>query len=166
MITVEIKEDEISAALDRLARALTDMTPVMQDAGEYLVSSTEERMDSGLSPDGTPFAPRSEATLDAYRRAGESFGAVPLQKTRTMRNTLSYQAEPDAVRWGSNAIQAAVMQFGAAQGTFGSTSRDSPIPWGDIPARPFLGVSAEDRDAIVELVEEWLSGEATGGSGL
>ncbi|WP_370584767.1 hypothetical protein [Paracoccus sp. IB05] len=32
------------------------------------------------------------------------------------------------------------------------------MPWGDIPARPFLGISAEDETNLVELVEEYLTG--------
>jgi phage gpG-like protein len=30
------------------------------------------------------------------------------------------------------------------------------IPWGAIPARPYLGVGQEDRDAIVATIEEYL----------
>ncbi len=43
MITLEINDSEIGAALNRLARAVTDMTPVMQDIGEELVVSTRKR---------------------------------------------------------------------------------------------------------------------------
>ena len=39
-------------------------------------------------------------------------------------------------------------QFVTEQGEFGLTSRGGPIPWGDIPARPFLGWS-DDLDAEI-----------------
>ncbi|WP_198321874.1 MULTISPECIES: hypothetical protein [Methylococcus] len=32
--------------------------------------------------------------------------------------------------------------------------RNSPIPWGDIPARPFIGLSDDDKNYIVETIEE------------
>jgi len=32
-----------------------------------------------------------------------------------------------------------------------------PIPWGDIPARPFLGLSDEDRSGILDIVSEALA---------
>ena len=73
-----------------------------------------------------------------------------------MRSQIFFNAGDDWVEWGSNAIQSAVMQFGAGKGAFGTTSRGGPIPWGDIPARPFLGLSDEDRTAIVQTIEDWL----------
>jgi len=53
-------------------------------------------------------------------------------------------------------VYAAVHQFGAAQGAFGNTSRGSPIPWGDIPARPYLGLSDDDRQEIETFVADRL----------
>jgi phage gpG-like protein len=35
-----------------------------------------------------------------------------------------------------------------------------PIPWGNIPARPFLGVGKEDETTLIEIVEEYLEGAA------
>ena len=43
MIEFEIKNDEITGALSRLQAALTDMTPVMQDLGEYFATSRTKR---------------------------------------------------------------------------------------------------------------------------
>ena len=54
---------------------------------------------------------------------------------------------------GYNLIYATTHQFGAEKGAFGTTSRGGPIPWGDIPARPFLGISDDDRRDIEKLVE-------------
>lgn len=156
MIEVEIREDSITEALNRLSHSLTDMTPVMQEIGEHLRNSTQERMDQQLSPDGSPFAPRAPATLAAYARAGGSYNARVLQKTRTMRNTIKYEAMEDEVHWGSNAIQSAVMHFGAAKGAFGTMANGASIPWGDIPARPFLGVSDDDRTALGIIIEKYL----------
>lgn len=53
-------------------------------------------------------------------------------------------------------VYAAVMQGGAAQGAFGRTSRGGPIPWGNIPARPFLGLSDSDRAGVLEIIAEYL----------
>ncbi|MEQ3671482.1 MAG: phage virion morphogenesis protein [Pseudophaeobacter sp.] len=61
-----------------------------------------------------------------------------------------------AVEYGSNAIQSAVMQFGAAKGAFGTASNGSSIPWGNIPARPFIGISEEDETNLALELEEWL----------
>ncbi len=54
---------------------------------------------------------------------------------------------------GSPSIYAGTHQFGAAKGAFGSTSKGAPIPWGDIPARPFLGLSDADEADIRDLID-------------
>ncbi|MDP2830187.1 MAG: phage virion morphogenesis protein [Sulfuricellaceae bacterium] len=51
---------------------------------------------------------------------------------------------------GSPQKYAAVQQFGAKAREFGKA------PWGDIPARPFLGISDADRRSILETVERYL----------
>jgi len=61
--------------------------------------------------------------------------------------------------WGTNATTAdcaATQQFGAAKGAFGRTKFNGPIPWGNIPARPFLGISEEDESNLVDMLREYL----------
>ena len=162
MICTEIDEAEALRQLDRLTAALSDLTPAMQDVGEFLLASTEERYDAGVSPDGTPFAPKSPATIERYRRGPDPVDIRPLFKSGTMRRTLHYEADATGVEVGSNAIQAAVMQFGAEKGAFGSTEGGTPLPFGDIPVRPFIGLSDQDGTGIVAIVEEWLEGAVEG----
>ena len=63
------------------------------------------------------------------------------------------------------------MQFGATAGEFGAhigkdkLGRDHihSIPWGNIPARPFIGLSDEDQTNIAAEIAEWLEGAANVG---
>jgi len=155
MATIEYNIDTLDPALAAIAAALGDMSPVMADIGELLLVSAQDRMRDGEQPDGAPFAPRSQTTLDRYAKLDLTFGA-PLNVSGDMRNTLFYDADKDSVEYGSNAIQAAVMQFGAAKGAFGKASNGASIPWGTIPARPFIGLSDDDQDNIVAELSEWL----------
>ena len=155
MSGIEYNTDTLDPLLIALLEATGDLTGFMQDAGELLVSSAQDRVLQGVQPDGSPFAPRSEATLKRYAKLGLSFGA-PLNVSGDMRNHLFYNAESDSVEYGSNAIQAAVMQFGAAKGAFGTASNGASIPWGNIPARPFIGVSEDDEVNLALELEEWL----------
>lgn len=175
MIELEINDGQVRAAFDRLQLVLTDMRPVMDEIGQSMVLSTKTRMQAGVSADGTPFAPRSAVTLARYAAEGKKYGPKPLWLTRTMQQNIAHSATADSVSWGSNAIQAAVMHFGAEQGEFGAAtgrtrpsekrakSQDyfTPIPWGRIPARPFLGISEDDRTNIFEIIGEWLERAAT-----
>lgn len=166
MITIDVTTDQITLAFLALGDAIDDLTPLMQDIGVYLVESAQNNIATGTAPDGTSYAPRSNATEAAYARSDpvKVPGGGPLWLTGTMKNTLAYSAGSDYVDWGSNAIQAAVMQFGAAQGSFGArigkdkNGRDffMTIPWGDIPARPFLGIGPEDETNILDIITGYL----------
>lgn len=171
MIRIEVTTDEIGAALERLAASYADMSDLMDLLGDHMVQRTKANIDEGKSPDGTVFAPRSQTTLDAYARAKPTPKVPvggPLKLTGDMRDGISFEAGTDFVDWGSGAIQAAVMQFGAEQGQFGArigkdkNGRDffMTIPWGDIPARPFLGIGSEDEPVILEMIEEYFEAVA------
>ncbi len=161
MITIELRDDGVLAVLGRLDATLTDLSPVMNDIGQYLARSAKDRISAGVTPEGTPFAPRSEVTLARYAKLGRAYGGV-LHYSGDMRENIFHTYGPDRAEVGSNAVQAAVMQFGQAKGASGTTARGGPIPWGDIPARPFLGISEEDRSAIGDIVSEWLDEAAAG----
>jgi phage gpG-like protein len=60
------------------------------------------------------------------------------------------------VEVGSSLEYAAVQQLGARRGQFGRTRRGAPIPWGDIPARPYLGISQADSSAILDIISQYL----------
>lgn len=166
MITIELKDAEVARMLARLAASMSDLTPVMQEIGEQLVYETGQRFNQGVAPEGGAWAPKSEATIRAYQRRGDGVSFKPLfGPSGRLHSTIDYRAGSDFAEVGSGAIYAAVMQFGAGKGAFGSDSAGHSIPWGTIPARPFLGLSEIDRGNIIETVNAWLTGLAAGGDG-
>ncbi len=164
MIRQELKVDTITTSLQRAAEALGDLTALNQDMGEFMLESTERNFREGTSPDGTPWAPKSMATMEAYRRreAKGLNGPVPARPligpSKALSTTIAYEADATGLSWGSNMIYAAVMQLGASKGQFGTTSRGSPIPWGTIPPRPFLGIGPEDELGLLAIIEEYMTG--------
>lgn len=158
MITLEINDAQILSVLDRVAQAVTDMTPIMQDIGEEMVRSTKARFVVGVGPNDETWAPKSSTTIAQYERRGDTVDLRPLWgASRTLNSAFASFASETSVEWGTNVLQSAIMQFGAAKGALGTNARGSPIPWGPIPARPFLGVSDDDRNAILEALEDWLT---------
>lgn len=75
MASFEYNTDTLDPALAAVAAAVSDMTPVMEAIGELLLVSAQDRMRDGEQPDGTPFAPRKQSTLDRYAKLGLTFGA-------------------------------------------------------------------------------------------
>jgi phage gpG-like protein len=149
MIRIEIDDREVRRALEELRRRASNMTQAMHAIGQGLAEGSRERILDGRDWTGQPFAPNSPATL--ARKKGEK----PLIDSKSfVRSRLHYQADADSVEVGSSAVQAAVLQFGARRGQFGSTRRGGKIPWGDIPARRYLPVTEDGRldDAARDLV--------------
>lgn len=179
-IQISIDNRPVEDALRGLMQHLDDPTPVMQDIGEYLIVSTKERFQTGIAPDGSKWAPNSKLTLSRKK------GNRPLiGETHRLSTEILSHADRDAVEVGSNLVYAAVQQFGAKMGAFGrysqlsrrttyaptdfrhhaGTKKGFPIPWGNIPARPFLGLSDDDVAAVLDIVQEHLDqtlGTATG----
>lgn len=149
MFSLELKLAETEAALARVRDGLSDMSEVMNEIGEFLAESTQQRIERSLgAPDGTAWAAKSPFTKSKDRR--------PLYNSGEMTRGIFYRYGADYVQVGSGAIQARTMQFGAAAGAFGATATGRPIPWGDIPARPFIGLSDDDQDGIAEALQEWM----------
>lgn len=149
MITIEINSDTISAALTSALTALGDLRPIMDDIGEYMTKATKDRFGRGEAPDGSKWVANSPATLARKKDTRPLFG-----ETGMLSSQISHEAGSDFVEIGSNRIQAAMMQFGGTKAAF-------PHLFGDIPARPFIGVSAEDEANILDIISEALGSALT-----
>jgi len=157
--TVELDDEALVRRLDELVDRMERPVGFYKGVGEYLTEVAIPRnFAQEASPDGTPWA--SLRPMTVARR--EAKGQTPIRILRAsgkMAGEINYETADDHVLVGSPAPQAAVMQLGAAQGAFGQSSRGGPIPWGDIPARPFLGLSPEDEIEIIHIAELWLEAE-------
>lgn len=161
--TVELSEAEARERLSALVARMERPIGFYKNVGQYMVDvSIPRNFATETAPDGTPWV--RHATVTIKRR--EKLGHMPLQILRSNRGdsqnlhaTINADPSEDGVRIGSPMIYAGVHQFGAGQGAFGRTSRNGPIPWGDIPARPFLGLSAVDEQEIINIAEDWLAAE-------
>lgn len=131
---------DVGRVLQRLSDL--DLVGLADAAGELLVSSTQRRIhEDKASPEGAAWAPWSERYDDTRNHGVHSL----LVSENHLLTSVTNHSTGWTVRVGSNLAYAAVHQFG---------SRD-----GDIPARPYLGVSADDRDALERMALD-LFGEA------
>lgn len=149
VFTVELVDDDLDAALARLRAGMEDMSEVTSEIGEFLAESHQQRIERSLgAPDGTAWALNSPFTKTRDPR--------PLVDSGEMVKDINYQSGPDFAEVIATGKQVRTMQYGAAKGAFGQTASGRPLPWGDIPARPFMGLSQSDRDGISEALREWL----------
>lgn len=169
-VAVGFEDRAVRQALKRLQRAGADLQPAWRDIGEYLLNSTRERFDREQAPDGTPWEPLAESTLRRKMLKGVGRGKGKPRKSLTtgrgntkvgairrlasnqilvesgnLRDLMRYQATREGLRFGSDRVYAAIQQFGGA---------DVGRP--DIPARPFLGLSAADRAEVLAILNQHL----------
>ena len=153
--TITIDDAAVLAALNRLRQRTANLGPVLKAIGADLVDSTKQRFSTATAPDGAPWAPNSPVTIARYlgltrgnfkkdgglsKKGAARLGSKrPLTgESRELARQIHYNVAGNVLEVGSTMEYAAMQQFGGTQERF-------PHLWGDIPARPFLGLSAADK---------------------
>lgn len=156
-ITIDVDDIQVKNALRQLSQRMSDLSPVMRSIGEMLLRTTRSRIEhGGPAPDGTPWAPLSPVTL-----ARKKWDHKLVESGRLL-GSMHPSAGSNYAQVGTNVVYAAAQQFGMRKGYAGrGKKRNFPIPWGDIPARPFLGLSSSDRASILDLVSDYLQRSTT-----
>lgn len=142
-LQVRLDDHQARALFDRLEAV--DRTAVMTEIGEHLVSTTVARFRAQSGPDGTPWLPSGRALSDTgrARERGKRGRGMTLIDQGHLRQSITYRASHDDVEVGSNLVYAAIHQFG------GDAGRGQSV---HLPARPFLGITGDDRAEIDDIV--------------
>lgn len=173
MITIQFDDKQTRQSFARLAASAKNPRPVLEEIGELLIDSTKQRFGTSRAPDGTPWAKNSTTTILQYLgRYKSSFGKRDGKLTKKgaeragskrpligetsdlSRQIFKSMDGNHTLLVGSTMIYGAVQQFGAKKGAFGKA------PWGDIPARPFLGISDQDHRSIMDTISDYLTRSA------
>ena len=157
MIRLVFNPAALVARLGRVKERLADPTPLHEEIGEYVIEATKARFRIGTAPDGTKWRPKQPATIARYKARGDGNKTQPLiGPSGRLGREVNSLATRDQVEIGSALEYSGVMQDGAARGAFGSDSRGHPLPWGNIPARVWLGLSDTDEHHIIDIVDEYV----------
>lgn len=155
MFSLELHDEELRAMVDRLETGLSDMSEVTNEIGEFLAESHQQRIEKSLgAPDGTAWAAKSPFTKSKDPR--------PLYDTGDMVRRIHHVYGADFVSVAVSGVKVRTLHFGAEKGAFGQTKTGQPIPFGDIPARPFMGLSQTDQSNIADALTEWIERLAAG----
>lgn len=163
--------------LDGYIQRARDPRGMFENIGAMLVTSTQHRFDTGIGVDGSPWPP----SLRALKHGGRT-----LIQTARLYRSFAYQVFATGLEFGTNVIYAAVQQWGGdilqhartavlhfktnkrtGQSRFSKPGRADRARKAEIgeriihlPARPFIGLDAEDDRAMINIGEAWISGEA------
>lgn len=150
-MTVEVRDTEVTAALDALIKRVGNLRPFLMALGEDIMERTKRRFETSTRPDGQRWQANSQATILAYVAKKRGFGAKGINKRGREAamgkkpligdsRDLSRQFYPSATDTSltvTNTMAYAAMQH------FGGKKSDFPWLWGDIPARPYFPVTPE-----------------------
>jgi phage gpG-like protein len=165
---ITVNDVAVLAALKKAAARMADLTPVMRLAGEVGTTSILRNFEDGGRP---AWKPLSETTIRERKKARKWPGRVLVRSGQLRR--IHTTAGALGVVFSAPAKYAAVHQFGARRGESGTVQarvrahkragrdvrahvRNAPVPWGDIPARPFLVLQDEDLREIARAAEEYI----------
>nr|DAJ35015.1 MAG TPA: virion morphogenesis protein [Caudoviricetes sp.] len=132
MIEIEINNaQEVAIVLERLAQATTHRTPLMRSIAGTMESAVLQNFDVGGRP----------KWLGLKYRQG-----TPLVDTENLMGSITSDYTNDTAVVGTNEPYAAIHQFG------GKAGRGRKV---DIPARPFLALTAQDEADILEDIQDY-----------
>ena len=141
---INIKPEGVTRLKQRLnaqANSLLNLQPFWQLVGMYVQKQTiKERFDKEQAPDGAKWKSLSAARIKQRMRRHRTGQMKILQDVGELRRSVQYEATQTYVRIGSNLIYARTHQFGR----------------GKIPARPFLGITPNERRHINDMFRAYL----------
>ncbi|KZY44234.1 virion morphogenesis protein [Pseudoalteromonas shioyasakiensis] len=134
----------VSDVLTQLVNNLDDLAPALGNVGEHLMLTHRDHFDQQRSPDGDPWQPLSPEYAKRKKKNKDKI----LRLNDILRDTFAYNVGDESLEFGTNMEYAAIHQFGG---------ESSMVPrLAAIPARPFLGLSSDDEQEVIEILSDFL----------
>lgn len=153
-VRVELRADEALGVLAAALAKARNPRGLYDAIGLSLVTSTQRRFEQERGPDGSPWPPSIRAQLE---------GGRTLFETGRLSNSITHEATDQGVAVGTNVLYGAIHQFG---GTIRPVAGNAlkfriggkfvTVASVTIPARPFLGIDAEDEAELPAIAQDWL----------
>lgn len=167
-ISIRIEDQALKVLLNQAAARFDNLKPLNERIAELMAASIRENFEAGGRP----------AKWKPSKRAKGQRGQT-LRDTNVLMNSITGKGAATRAVAGTTDKRAAVHHFGAKRGSFGtvqaavrahlrkirgkeqkvrSHSRQQQMPWGDIPARPFMLLQPDDLVEIKGMVGAYLTG--------
>jgi len=155
-LSVDINDEAVTQALKRMRRSMADPAPALKEIGEHLQVSVDERFRTETDPEGRPWEP-----LSPFTRANKKNDKILTERGGPgLRGSIHYRVSDGVLEQGTNKIYGAIHQLGGTiRAKGGSLAIGDPdgafalVKQVTIPARPYLGLSDSDREAVREILE-------------
>ena len=135
-----------------------NLRPLMNEIGSALEDSTRQRFRTERSPDGARWTPISQEWRAEKAERGLASGI--LKMSGDLLDSVRYDPGDDSVSVIASTPYAAVHQFGATirpRRVKALKVRGRLLSSVRIPARPYLGLSADDRSGVLDAARDFLA---------
>lgn len=182
-VTVEIDDKRIRASLRSMMERMENPLGFYEEVGQELLDIMDRNFETESDPDGIPWKKLLPSTVWQKRRRGSGGGILSDQGH--LKGSINIRPTSEQVSIGSPMEYAAIHQLGgtikkparkavlflkrnARTGEIGhrfverkksNVVQDVTIPAHTItiPARPYIGIGANDVDSIIKIANTWLS---------
>ncbi len=144
MIAIKVDDKEVTSHLERLARKVRDLSPIMQEISEDMLDAVHENFDKEGRPGRWPeLSPSYKRWLTKKGKTGKMLN----RNAAGLYPSIQPQHDSRSAVVGTNKKYAAIHHFGGPAGR-GKKAK--------IPARPYLHLDDSDTRLIVERMKRYL----------
>jgi len=151
-----VKPGTVLEAMTKLGLAPGDKRDLLDQIGIGLAENTRLRFSDGVSPDGEAWVQSLRAKLQ---------GGETMRDTGALMNSISHFVGTDFVEVGTNIPYGPWLHFGAVIQAKNGEYLRFRVPGGawaskrevTLPARPWLGISEDDEEEIVDIITAFLA---------
>lgn len=152
-LTLRYEDADLQRVAKRLQRALAkaDFRPLLQLIAGGLRESATLRFHQGKAPDGSHWKKSHRALVT---------GGQTLILEGRLRDSLAARVNAKSLEVGTNVVYGGIHQFGGVirpkKGRALNVPGIGPRASVTMPARPYLGISADDEAEIKDITATWL----------
>ena len=143
-IEIKIDNQEVERKLQEIAKKSSNLRPLMKNIAGIFASATEDNFAEEGRPD--KWIDLSDVTKKQRKKIGKYPGQI-LQVTGQLASSVNTYYDDDSAIIGSNLAYAAIHQLG------GQAGKNKKVT---IPARPYLKLTDDDLEEIMESVEKYI----------
>ena len=143
-IEIKIDNKDVDRKLLELAQKGENLRPLMKNIAGIFASATEENFKNEGRPD--KWTELSEATKKQRTKQKKWPGQI-LQVSGQLAMSITTQYDNESAVIGSNKVYAAIHQLG------GQAGKNKKV---EIPARPYLKLTDDDFNEILDAIEQYL----------
>jgi len=152
-----INANEIVARIDKRILQAKNTKPLMNNVSVDMKNKARMRFQQEKDPEGKKWARNSEVTIKRKK------SNKPGTDTGRLKNSIKNKSTLQAAVAGTNVKYAPTFNYGAKKGQYSQYSLLKPktgkvhyVPWGDIPARRFVGFSGNQKKIYKKWIKDFL----------